>query len=62
MHESPALRDFGFSRQGVHFPARFFLVVVPLARLPGPPPAATSAVPASFRGGERKIRNAGPIP
>ena len=55
MHERPALLDIGFSRQGVYFSARFFLVVLPLARLPGPPPAAASAVPASSRGGVCKI-------
>ena len=53
---------FGVSRPSVHFSARFFLVGLPLARLTGPPPGAASAVPASSRGGVRKVRNADPIP
>ena len=53
---------FGVSRPGVHFSARFFLVGLPLARLAGPPPGVAAAVPASSRGGVRKVRNAGPIP
>ena len=51
MHERPA---FPIS-PGVHFAALFFLVVLPLARLPGPPPGAASAVPASSRCGVCKI-------
>ena len=53
---------FGVSRQSVHFSSRFFIVGLPFARLTGPPPRAASAVPASSRGGVRKVRNAGPIP
>ena len=55
MHERRVFLDFGFSRHGVHFSERFFLVVLPLARLPGPPPAAASAVPAPSRGCVCKI-------
>ena len=42
MYEKSAFLDFGFSRQGVDFSVRFFLVVLPAARLPGPPLAAAS--------------------
>ena len=55
MYERSAFLDFGFSRQGVDFSVRFFLVVLPAARLPGPPLAAASAVLASSRGGVCKI-------
>ena len=50
MHERPGFLEFHFSRQGVHFSARFFLDVLHLPRLPGPPPEAAAAVPASSRG------------
>ena len=53
---------FRVPRPDAHFSACFFLVGLPLARLTGPPPGAASAVPASSRGGVRKVRNAGPIP
>ena len=53
---------FGVSRPGVHFSARLILAGLPLVRLTGLPPGAASAVPASSRGGVRKVRNACPIP
>ena len=54
MHARPAFPRFLFSRQGVPFLARFFLVVLHVARQLGPPLGAASAVPAS-RGGVCKI-------
>ena len=57
MHErrEASVPHFHVSRQGAHFSAHIFLAVLHLALLPGPPPGAASAVPASSRGGVCEI-------